>query len=458
MSFGDFVFDPSGRVLLKRGHPVRMQAKVFDLLEIFITRPGECIGRAELYEALWPQSIVEESNLTQAVYMLRRALDEGGDGRTYVETAPRRGYKFVHPLRILGPSTRHGASRLPLLRSFYAAACILATVLLATSPVRTNSVPLVGRSAAAYSLGQYHLNLRTRANLHNSIAYFKQTTALAPASALGFAGLAVAYGLEAEYDPKGTRRREIDVSLAGRFSKEALARDATGPEAQTASAFLAYRFHHDPERAEMAFQEALRANPDYAPAHHLYALLLFSRGAIPAAVQQLESAHRSDPTAEVTLRWLGRAYIYDHRPGEAIRVLREALEIESADVPARLALATAQAQEGDLKGASSALRALRRAIPGLRDYVYADEALVLALMKHGHVEHWQRQRVERLLALRRIEPAEAAAFYLSIGQRNAAMHALEIARPDTPLAAALERFDPRLATLGSDHRFQQLFN
>ena len=89
--FGDYRVDPARRVLTDaNGQRIELTGKAFDTLLYFLKHPGIVIERSTLLSALWPDTVVEENNLNQAVTVLRRAL-----GRDYITTVPRRGYQFT---------------------------------------------------------------------------------------------------------------------------------------------------------------------------------------------------------------------------------------------------------------------------------------------------------------------------------------------------------------------------
>jgi DNA-binding winged helix-turn-helix (wHTH) protein len=69
--------------------------KIFDTLLLFVERAGQLLGKRMLIEALWPNVVVEESNLTQTIHTLRRLLSERPDDHRYIVTVPGRGYRFV---------------------------------------------------------------------------------------------------------------------------------------------------------------------------------------------------------------------------------------------------------------------------------------------------------------------------------------------------------------------------
>jgi len=93
--FGPFRIDTANRQLMRDGQVVPLKAKAVDTLLFLIDNRGDVVEKDELMRSLWPDSFVEESNLTQNIYTLRKALSDGD----YIETIPRRGYRFVADVR-----------------------------------------------------------------------------------------------------------------------------------------------------------------------------------------------------------------------------------------------------------------------------------------------------------------------------------------------------------------------
>ncbi|MFL6230477.1 MAG: winged helix-turn-helix domain-containing protein, partial [Pyrinomonadaceae bacterium] len=93
--FGPFRLDAEQRVLFREGQPVPLAPKVVETLLALVERGGLLVTKNELMERLWPDAFVEESNLTQNIFLLRKALR----GAEYIETVPRRGYRFRGELR-----------------------------------------------------------------------------------------------------------------------------------------------------------------------------------------------------------------------------------------------------------------------------------------------------------------------------------------------------------------------
>src|SRR5215216_846410 len=97
--FGPFVLDTREGALLREGRPVQLTPKAFETLVALVERSGHCLAKEELMRRVWPDSFVEENNLSQNISQLRRALHaEDAEAAQYIETVPRRGYRFKSPV------------------------------------------------------------------------------------------------------------------------------------------------------------------------------------------------------------------------------------------------------------------------------------------------------------------------------------------------------------------------
>ena len=97
--FGSFRIDAVKRVLFRDGQPVPLTSKSLDTLLMLVEHRGRVVAKDDLMKALWPDSIVEENNLTQQISMLRKVLGEKVNEHRYVVTVPGRGYSFVADVR-----------------------------------------------------------------------------------------------------------------------------------------------------------------------------------------------------------------------------------------------------------------------------------------------------------------------------------------------------------------------
>jgi DNA-binding winged helix-turn-helix (wHTH) protein/TolB-like protein len=96
--FGDYLLVPRERLLLYRGAPVSLTPKAFDLLVVLVRRAGHLVLKDELLREVWPDTIVEEVNLSVNISALRKALDREHAANEMIQTVPTRGYRFVVPV------------------------------------------------------------------------------------------------------------------------------------------------------------------------------------------------------------------------------------------------------------------------------------------------------------------------------------------------------------------------
>ncbi len=96
--FGGFYLDPVNKRLLKDEGAVPLAPKTFDTLFVLVEAKGNVVTKEELLDKVWQSSIVEENNLTQHISALRKIFSETAAGMKYIETIPKRGYRFAAPV------------------------------------------------------------------------------------------------------------------------------------------------------------------------------------------------------------------------------------------------------------------------------------------------------------------------------------------------------------------------
>src|SRR5215510_13050770 len=135
--FGIFEFDRAAGELCKQGTKIKLQGQPIEILAMLLERPGQVVSREEIQKKLWPaDTFVDfEHSLNAAVKRLRDALDDSTETPRYIETLPRRGYRFIGKIREEAPEVLPAvradiAPRRDLgwLRSASVAAAILAAI------------------------------------------------------------------------------------------------------------------------------------------------------------------------------------------------------------------------------------------------------------------------------------------------------------------------------------------
>lgn len=102
--FGPFRLDAQERLLQRDGVTIALTPKAFDLLLALVERHGRLVEKEELFQVVWPDTMVEESNLSSNIALIRKALNDGENGLKFIETVPKRGYRFVAEVREIKPA------------------------------------------------------------------------------------------------------------------------------------------------------------------------------------------------------------------------------------------------------------------------------------------------------------------------------------------------------------------
>jgi DNA-binding winged helix-turn-helix (wHTH) protein/Tol biopolymer transport system component len=109
--FGPFRLDPNARLLMREARPVAVQPKAFDILLALVQNNDRLVLKEELMRTVWQDTFVEESNLTQNIFVLRKILGETAGEHRYIATVPGRGYQFVGEVRIVDEEARETAAQ-----------------------------------------------------------------------------------------------------------------------------------------------------------------------------------------------------------------------------------------------------------------------------------------------------------------------------------------------------------
>ncbi len=103
-TFGPFSIDSDSRLLFRNAERMPLPPKAADVLLALVEREGQLVTKDELLKEVWPDTFVEEGNLARHVFLLRKMLGETPQGASYVETVPKRGYRFIGPVQREAPS------------------------------------------------------------------------------------------------------------------------------------------------------------------------------------------------------------------------------------------------------------------------------------------------------------------------------------------------------------------
>jgi DNA-binding winged helix-turn-helix (wHTH) protein/Tfp pilus assembly protein PilF len=398
-----FTMDLDGRLLLRDGRPVALTPKAFDTLAALLERPGEVVGKEELLARVWPGAFVEEAILAQNIYTLRKALQEAGGARTYIETIPRRGYRFAGTVveRRGAPPPQRISRELDRL---------------------TRGATRHPEAYDAYLRGWYFWNRRTFEGLTKGIESFQRAIALDPGFAPAYAGLADCWVLLPLHGASAPRDVFPQAIAA---AERALELDDSLAEAHTSLAYARFLYERRWQEAERGFLRAIDLSPGYATVRQWYAFLLSALGRHEEAVAQARQARELDPLSLVINSDLGMVLCFA-RDAAAEEQLRRTLELDAGFAYARFVLGFSLQQQGRLEEAVAELGLASSLAP---DNTAMQAAFGQALAWAGRREE-ARQVLARLEERSRREPVEATLFaflWTALGERDRALDLLEAA-------------------------------
>ena len=499
--FGPFRLHPLRRVLLREGRSVALTAKVFDTLLVFVERRGRVLAKDELMAALWPDTAVEENNLTQHVSMLRKALGERADGRRYVVTVPGRGYSFVEPVQEVPAEVceeRAEGRREGIVRAETAAAARVAgrRVLRLSMPAfalalfvaaaasgvavyvwagrgassQSSSAPLprqeivrrrhtteVFEAREAYLRGRYFWNKRNPEGVEKSVEHFRRAIDLDPTYAAAYAGLADAYSVLGNYR-FGSLPADECFRLARAAALKAVEVDEELSEAHASLALVKAYQERDAEGAEREFRRAIELNSSYATAHHWYSDFLAAHGRNEEALAAVSRAAELDPLSPIISTTVGERLFYARDYERAAERLRRTLELDPDFTQARFILGLVYVRQGRRAAAVAELSHARRLDGGGNSHIAA--ALGHAYALAGRKSEARRLLEELSAAGEEVAPSDMALVHASLGEPERAYEWLSKARDKAltnPEAANMLKADPRLDPLREDPRFRDIF-
>ncbi|MBV8245744.1 MAG: winged helix-turn-helix domain-containing protein [Candidatus Eremiobacteraeota bacterium] len=463
--FGPFALDADRLLLEVDGRPVSIGPKVVETLLVLVASAGTVLTKDQMLERIWPEGFVEEANLAQNIYVLRKTL-RAHRLEPAIETLPRRGYRFVAEVRVdaEAPPVRklrvvtappRKARRWPV---FLAAACVALFFVFAESrPQFAAHATLSPEATRLYAMGRYYWNLRTPDGLQKSVTYFDDVVRMAPHNPLGYSGLADAYSMIVDYRCLSYDRHTCGAQekAARRNAAQALRLDRDSAAAHTSYAMILQMFDKNVAKSDAEFERAIALDPRYALAHEWYGTLLLMRGENARARKELEIAISLEPIATATNADLAEDAYFDHRFADAVKYSRETLSLNPNRVDALPIFGLSLEQSGDPKGALAIFRRMERVCgcPGQTEVYVAG---VYARMG---------QRAQALAALRRakheakmLSPDEVAFVYIAMGDREDALAYMKRIHWKDHVERQFLALDPRMDPVRHDPRFRAWTN
>lgn len=309
------------------------------------------------------------------------------------------------------------------------------------------------RDPIAYDLylrGRHAWNQRTPETLRRAIEYFEQALARDSGFAVGWAGLADAYSLSANFSDVPPAEY---LPRAKAAALRAAALDSTRAEVETSLGIVSMFYDGEWAEAERHYRRALALNERYAPAHLFYGWYLVVQGRHDEALREILRARELEPLNLVINVRVGTMYGYIGRAADGMEAFRRALTLEPRSPVARLELRWLHAYLGNIDSALVDLPPLEAHLAGY----HAGQLGQLLALAGRRAEALQTLDSLRRIATRRYVSAEGfAAIYTGLGDTDRAFEELERAYRDKSFTLRFLAKNPVFAPLRSDPRFADL--
>ncbi len=322
---------------------------------------------------------------------------------------------------------------------------------------RKKSAPPVTASSKAYDFymrGRYFWNRRTEENLRRGIDYFQKAIAEDPNYALAHAGLADSYALMASFSAEPGQKTEPAAKAA---ALRAIELDKTLAEPHASLGMLSFFTDWNGPAAEREFRNAIVLKPNYATAHHWYALDLAAMGRLSESLAEIHRAEELDPLSLIISTNVGWVLYFNRRYDEAIVQYRKALELDPHFARARTRLGIAYLAKHET---AAGIRELETAVGDSGDDPYISGVLGGAKAMAG--DRQGAQAILRELTARSashyVPPFAFALVYVGLADKDNALQWLEKATADHSTSMVYAKVDPSLDPLRNDVRFQAILS
>jgi DNA-binding winged helix-turn-helix (wHTH) protein/tetratricopeptide (TPR) repeat protein len=472
--FGRLRLDLENKFLWHESEPVDLPLKGLELLCLLVEKEGSVVSKPEIWESVWQNAFVEETNLTHHIYLLRRKFKELGEPDP-IETVPRRGYRFrtrenadegfvierhaitktvIEEMNV-GKVRTAIYPRFKLLALTGSSAVVVASIVFGgyalaersriVSPRTIYATAMISprdEARAEYKNGRTEWNKRTWGGMLEAQRHFRNAIATDRDFAPAYAGLAdtLAMGPDRDESPRIIERAlELDPHLA---------------EAHASKGFIAMFHDRNWTLAEESLKRAIALDPGYATAHQWYATLLAIQGRNDEAKASMLIALESQPKSPNLLADMGQIHYFSKEYKTAETFCRKALEIDPAFIFAWEYLHDIYLKTGEHEKAVDAeLEAQRLNAPlpndasRVRDREALDRQRQRDLFAIGGIERFERDRGDNASGVL------AAARLAFVGDREAALDRLEKAAENGEFLVVFAKADPVFDSVRSDPRF-----
>jgi DNA-binding winged helix-turn-helix (wHTH) protein/Tfp pilus assembly protein PilF len=478
--FDRFELDPVLGTIMESGTPVRLQPQPFKLLVFLATQSGRLVTRAEIQEHLWGKDtyVDFEASLNFCISQIRSTLADDADSPRFIQTYPKRGYRFIPPIEIVQPEAASHSIQpennredavFPLShrlhRAFLAAMAALLCVLALAAfwwPFRARTAAAASRTMTsepqsastnraydAYLEGLYQWHQWTPEGWKRSCEYFHQATENDPRYAPAYAALGNCYRALVGY--KALPAQE-GYAKAQEAAQKAALLDPNSADAHIALGSNLLTIDWNWPAAHAEFKRALQLNPDHAEAHRAYGTFLRYMGDFDGAIREGKRSEELDPLSNIARLSLCSTYASANKLDQAVDECNRAIKLQPESEGAYVLLSQIFARQHKYdQSAAVTLKALR-----------LEKANVLADRFASSYKKSGYSRAERLLAdgmkqqYNDPKAYENQLLFMQMDEKDSAISFLEEAYAAHDSLLLSIKSDPIFAFLHGDPRFEAL--
>jgi DNA-binding winged helix-turn-helix (wHTH) protein/tetratricopeptide (TPR) repeat protein len=471
----EWLVQPQLNVINSKDRSTRIEPRVMEVLVYLAKHADQVVTKDSMMQAIWGGRFVTEEVVTTSIFELRRALGDDARNPRFIQTIPKKGYRFIapvifteeeKPLDVASKSNEHRLAGSSRLRKAAAAGAtvmmFLALIVLKTTvwPGRkttdtntesVNTVRTVNPQAIeSYTKGRELFARRNEDSLNKAIKQFEHAIQLDPNYALAYTGLADSYIV---LETHNYLRREEAGPAARAAALTALQMDESLAEAHASIALVKLSYDWDWSGAETEFKQAIALNSDYAMAHTWYSQYLLAAGRIDECLREIKRARDLDPRSFAVRMTAGLIYVRLRQYDAAAEEYRTANEIDPNNATAVKSLGYIYEKKSMFKEAAAAYEKAA-ALAGFpvtqqlsRDFAPSstkkDAALVL-------------NQLSFVLNQKYVRPSYVAGIYARLGEKDNAFHWLEKAYRERDANLLFLKTDESWDSLRADPRFLSL--
>lgn len=316
----------------------------------------------------------------------------------------------------------------------------------------TKRYTVIPEAYEAYLKGRFYWNKRTEDGMIKSLDYFNEAINVDPTYALAFAGLADSYATLARYSYLAP---DDAMPIGKSAAKKALEIDPDLSEVHTSLAFIERYYDFNWLESEREYRKSIELNPNYATAHHWYALLLSLKEEHEKAIEEINRAQELDPLSIIINTNVGWVYYFARQYEKAIEQFNKTLDMDPNFAVTHLRLGRAHLQIGSFE---KGIEEIQKAVS-----LSPESTEILAALGHAYAvsgkDDEARYIIEELNTLEQnkyVSSYDKALIYIELGDRDQAFEYLDKAFQEKASYVTYIKIDPKVDSLRSEPRFDEI--